>query len=82
MKYYKITAERVTGFTALVQGLQEKRIEVIGAGCGHTFDSMYLIVLHCDASTAESVRQMVWAANHGAFCKVEEVTGDEVDELC
>lgn len=82
MKYYKITAEHVTGFTTLLDTLQEKQIEVIVAGHSQMFTSMYLIVLHCDASTAETVRQMVWEANHGAYCNMEEVTGDEVDDLC
>lgn len=79
--FFMITAEHVQGPKDLLSELSARRIHVELAWRDPSFDSMYKIVIHGSKQDAETVRELMWKRNGGAYCKVRRLTDDEIDDM-
>lgn len=79
--FYKLTAEHVNNFSQYVKALDEHDIEVVIVGRDRVLDTFHIVVLDCDEITAEEARELMWEYNGGAYCGMDEISADELDEM-
>ena len=85
MAYFKITAENVRNKDRLLAELRSNpttKRTVCLAGTDPTFSSAYMVVIDGTEVQAQTVQDLLWQYNGGAYCTVRTMSEDEYEELC
>ena len=76
--FYRLCAENLRNGGDVARALQKAKYDVCFAGRDESF---YTIVIAGTEEQAEAVRDEIWERNYGAYCSVNEITGDQLDEM-
>lgn len=80
MSFYRLGAEQIRNKQEMLVKLQQLT-EVCFAAEHAVFNSFYTVVVKCDKATADRVRDLMWRYNGGAYCSLDEITGDQLDDM-
>lgn len=81
-KLFKYTAEHIgrARGTKFVRELEAEGIDVEHAMMDPIFENQFMMVVQCDDTQANEIKNRLWAINNGAYCDMSVITADELEE--
>lgn len=85
MKYYKIEAEHIRRLDIgkIAESMEKiPGVIMMSAGDDPIFDKQAVWIVACEEAPGETLRDIVWQYNNGAWCRQVEIDEESADSYC